>query len=82
MENIGQAKYGIIENGIFGTRIIAGIVTGVRFTEDKPMYELSFGKNKWWTSEVTDNTDDIFEALKLAPLDRVQETNGLKIKYA
>jgi len=82
MENIGQAKYGIIENGIFGTRIIAGIVTGVRFTEDKPMYELSFGKNKWWTSEITDNTDDIFEALKLAPLDRVQETNGLKIKYA
>ena len=81
MENIGQAKYGIIENGIFGTRIIAGIVTGVRFTEDKPMYELSFGKNKWWTFEITDNTDDIFKALKLASLDRVKETNGLRIKY-
>ena len=43
MENIGKAKYGIIENGIFGTRIISGIVTGVRYTEDKPIYEISFG---------------------------------------
>lgn len=47
MENIGTPKYGIIENGIFGTRIISGIVTGVRFTEDKPVYEISFGKDKW-----------------------------------
>ncbi len=45
MENIGKPKYGILENGIFGTRIVSGIVTGVRFTEDKPVYELSFGKD-------------------------------------
>ena len=34
MENIGKPRYGIIENGIFGTRIVAGIVTGKRYTED------------------------------------------------
>jgi hypothetical protein len=81
MENIGKAKYGIIENRVFGTRIISGIVTGVRYTEDKPVYEISFGKDKWWTSEITDNVDDIFKALKLASLDRVKETHRLKINY-
>jgi len=80
-ENIGKAKYGILENGSFGTRIISGIVTGVSYTEDKPVYELSFGRDKWRTSEITESLDDIFEALKLSSLERVSETHGLKIKY-
>jgi hypothetical protein len=82
MNNIGKPKYGIIENGIFGTRIVSGIVTGIRFTESKPVYELSFGKDKWWTTEITDNVEDIFKALKLTSLDRVKETHGLTIKYS
>ncbi len=81
MKNIGMPKYGIIENGIFGTRIVSGIVTGIRYTEDKPVYELSFGKDKWWTSEITDNIEDILKVLNLVSLDRVKETYGLKIKY-
>jgi len=81
MKNIGMPKYGIIENGIFETRIVSGIVTGVRFTEDKPIYELSFGKDKWWTSEITDNIEDILKVLNLVSLNRVKETHGLKIKY-
>jgi hypothetical protein len=81
MNNIGMPKYGIITNGIFGTRIVSGIVTGVRFTEDKPIYELSFGKDKWWTSEITDNIEDIFKVLNLVSLERVKTTHGLKIKY-
>ena len=81
MNNIGMPKYGIIENGIFETRIVSGIVTGVRFTEDKPIYELSFGKDKWWTSEITDNIEDILKVLNLVSLNRVKETHGLKIKY-
>lgn len=81
MKNIGMPKYGIIENGIFGTRIVSGIVTGIRYAEDKPVYELSFGKDKWWTSEITDNIEDILKVLNLVSLDRVKETYGLKIKY-
>lgn len=81
MENIGKPKYGIIQNGVFGTRIVTGIVTGIRFTEDKPVYELSFGKDKWWTSDVTDSKEDLFKLLKLTSLNRVIETNRLKIKY-
>lgn len=80
-ENIGKPKYGILDSGSFGVRIVAGIVTGVKYTEDKPIYEISFGKNSWSTSEITDNVDDIFKALKLASLERINETHELKIKF-
>ena len=81
MENIGKSKYGIIGSGLFDVRIVSGIVTGVRFTEDKPIYEISFGKNKWETSEITDNKEDIMKAINLASLERIKETHGLKIKF-
>ncbi len=82
MEHIGKARYGIINSGLFGVTIASGIVTGVRFTEDKPVYEISFGKDKWQTSEITDSKEDIFKLLNLASLDRIKETHGLKIKYS
>lgn len=81
MKHVGQARYGIINSGLFGVTIVSGIVTGIRYTEDKPIYEISFGKDKWQTSEITDSKDDIFKLLNLASLDRIKETHGLKIKY-
>lgn len=80
-ENIGKPMYGIIENGMFGVRIVSGIVTGVSYTEDAPIYEISFGKNKWNTSEITNDIKDVYARLNLVPLDRVAETHGLKIKF-
>lgn len=81
MENIGKARYGLVENTMFGIRIVAGIVTGIRYTEDKPVYEISFGKSRWWTSEISDSKEALAELLNIASLDRVKETHGLKIKY-
>jgi hypothetical protein len=83
MENIGQPRYGIINSGLFGSRIISGIITGIRYTEDKPIYEISFGKDKWETSKIFDNIDDLTKTLELdiAPLSRVKATHGLKIKF-
>lgn len=81
MKNIGKPKYGIIENGIFGTRIVSGIVTGIKYTENKPIYNISFGKDSWWTSEITDDIEDIFKRLNLVSLERISETHGLLIKY-
>ena len=82
IDNIGKPKYGIIENGIFGTRIVSGIVTGIRFTEDKPVYEITFGKDKFWASDIAESPEDITKLLNLVPLHRVKETHGLKIKYS
>lgn len=80
-EIIGKPTYGIIENGIFGTRIVSGIITGIKFTEGDPVFEISFGKDKWWTSEITDDIEDILKIMKLTSLERVAKTHGLKIKY-
>lgn len=57
------------------------MVTGIRFTEDKPLYEISFGKDKWWTDEITESMEEIYKTLELAPLERVKQTHGLLIKY-
>lgn len=80
-ELISKPVYGIINSGIFGAQIISGIVTGVQLTEGEPLYQISFGKNSWWTSVVTEDKNKLFELLNIASLDRVKETNGLKIKF-
>lgn len=81
MDKIGKPFYGIVNSGIFGAQIISGIITGIRFTEDKPIYEISFGKSNWQTSVITDNQEELFKLLNLAPLRRIKETHGLKIKF-
>ena len=80
-ENVGKARYGVIENGVFGTRIVAGIVTGIRFTETEPVYEISQGSDKWWTSIITDKIDDVIKALKIESLDIVEKKSELKINF-
>lgn len=57
------------------------MVTGIRYTEQEPIYEISFGNNKWWTSEISENLEEIFKRLNLASLDRIKETHNLQIKY-
>lgn len=81
MNNIGKPMYGLINSGLPGASVVSGIVTGVRFTEDKPLYEISFGQNSWWTKEITDKVEEIGSLFKLAPLERVKETHGLKKNY-
>jgi hypothetical protein len=34
MKNIGKPRYGIIDSGLFGIRIVSGIITGIRYTEE------------------------------------------------
>ena len=81
MKNIGKPKYGVIDSGLFGLSVVAGIVTGIKFTEDKPVYQLSFGKNTYWTSNIADSKEEIIKFFNLASLERITETHGLKIKY-
>lgn len=81
MKHIGEPRYGLLNFGIFGTKIVAEVVTGVRFTEGDPIYELSFGKDKWETDKIATSLDDIVRLLKIPSLQRIQETHGLKIKY-
>lgn len=81
IDNMGKPMYGVIDSGLFGVRVVSGIVTGLRFTEDKPQYEISFGKNSWWTTQITDKVEEIGKFFNLASIDRIKDTHGLKIKY-
>lgn len=81
MENIGKPKYGLMNAGLFGFTIVSGIVTGIKYTEDKPIYTISFGKNTWETSQIADDAGDLVKTLNLSSLDRIKETHGLKIKF-
>jgi len=78
---MGQPVYAIIDRKTFGMRFVSGIVTGVRYTENKPVYTIEFGKNRWESSMIAESKEDLLENIKLPTLDRVKETHGLKIKY-
>lgn len=78
---MGSAVYALLDHGVFSTEIISGILTGVRLTEDQPVYEISFGKNKWWAKDIFEDKESLVEALKIPDLARVKQTHDLKIKF-
>lgn len=78
---LGKPVYSISDNGIFGFSIRSGIVTGIRYTENDPEYEISFGNNRWWSKTIFTDLSDVGSLMNLVPLSRVEETHGLKIKF-
>lgn len=76
-----SAAYGIVDSGAFGFRIVSGIVTGIRYTENDPVYTIEFGKNRWETKLVALSEEELIKLFKLPSLDRIKETHGLKIKF-
>jgi len=79
---INKPVYGLLDNSIFGFRVISGIVTGVSYSENsKPKYEISFGKNKAWVQDIAESSEDLIKLFKLVDLKRIKETHNLKLKY-
>lgn len=78
---INKVVYGIIENSPFGLRIIAGVITGVSYTEEaSPRYEITFGKNRAWTSKIAESKAALVELLQLPDLQKVAKENPLTLK--
>ena len=78
---INKAVYGITENSPFGLRIIAGIVTGVSYTEEhSPRYEITFGKNRVWVNKIAESKTALVELLQLPDLQKVAKENPLTLK--
>jgi hypothetical protein len=78
----GEPIYALIETSTFGLRIVAGIITGIRFTEDKPVYTIQFGKDSWQSSQIAGNKEELLKLIKIPELKRIKETHGLIIKYS
>jgi len=81
MENIKKPVYAIVDSGVFGLRIVSGIVTGKRYTEGEPVYTIQFGKDSWTSSQIAHSKEELVEMFELPELKRIRETHGLKIKY-
>lgn len=81
-KNIGKPAYALVDMGVFSKTIISGIVTGVQYTEDEPLYTIAFGKNTWKTDTLFDDQESLVKALNIPTLERVSETHNLKIKYS
>jgi hypothetical protein len=79
MENIGKPKYGLIDNKTFGFKIVTGIVSGIRYTESDPIYELSYKNNKWWTNKISDSYVELIENhLNIKSLSQIEFAHNIK----
>lgn len=81
MDKIKKTVYAIVDSGVFGMRIVSGIVTGIQFTEGKPRYSVVFGANQWWTTKIAEDKEELLELLELPKLDEVRKKNDAQIKF-
>lgn len=80
---INKVVYGITENSPFGLRIIAGVVTGVSYTEEhSPRHEITFGKNRVWVNKIAESKAELIELLGLAELTKVASVHAMTLKYS
>lgn len=69
----GTPVYGLVRDGVFGIRIICGIINGNQ-VRDKYYYSVVFGDNMFFIDEkdVFINPNDLYEALNLPSLERLK----------
>lgn len=80
---INKAVYGLLDNSIYGFRVVSGIVTGVSYSEDSPpKYEITYGKNKVWTQNIAESKEELIKLFNLTDLERVKTTHNLILKYS
>lgn len=80
---INKAVYGLLDNSIYGFRVVSGIVTGVSYSEDSlPKYEITYGKNKVWAQNIAESKEELIKLFNLTDLERVKTTHNLILKYS
>lgn len=81
VKNMSKSIYGVVDSGVFGLRIVTGIVTGVQYTKTKPLFKIEYKDGSVWTDKVADNKDDLFKLMNVTPLEEVEKLLDLKIKF-
>ena len=76
---IGKPVHALDNKGVFGLRIISGIIIGIQFTHNKPKYCIGFGDNSVWVNNVAETKDELIELLNLPNLTDVKE-KGSNVK--
>lgn len=67
----GTPVYSVIETGIFGLRVICGVIIGVQLTNNEPRYCIGYEKNSYWVNKVALNKDDLLNMLQVPNLSDV-----------
>lgn len=76
MITFGTLVHSIVDKGIFGLRVISGIVIGIEYTNKTPKYCIGFGDNSVWVNKVATNDKELLEMLKLSDLEKVKEVGA------
>jgi len=69
---IGTPVHSAVKSGIFGLKIISGVIIGIEFTHNKPKYCIGFGDNSVWVYNIAESKEELIELLKLPDLDVVK----------
>jgi len=75
----GLPVYSVVDKGIFGLRVISGIIVGIQFTHTNPLYCIGFGDNSVWVSKIAKSKEEFLEMFELPNLDNVK-SNGANIQ--
>lgn len=73
---IGKPVHAIDNKGVFGLRIISGVIVGIEFTFNKPKYCVGFGNNSVWVNAVAETEEELIALLKLPKLDNIKESGS------
>lgn len=73
--------YGVVDRGIFGVRVVTGIITGVQFTENLPLYKIEYKDGSVWTDKVTTDVNELLQLMQVTPLDSITKLLPLKTNY-
>lgn len=68
----GTPVYAVANRGIFGFRVSTGIITGIRFTNNKPEFYVASNKESGWYTEITTDKNEILEMIEVPDLIQVQ----------
>lgn len=69
---IGKPVHSVVKTGIFGLKIVSGVVIGIEFTHNKPKYCIGFGNNSVWVNNIAESKEVLIELLNLPNLDEVK----------
>lgn len=81
IELMNKPIYGVVDRGIFGVRVVTGIITGVQFTDNLPLYKIEYKDGSVWTDKVTDNVEKLLELMSVIPLKNIPNLLVLKTKF-
>lgn len=78
---INTPLYGVVDRGIFGLRIIYGIVIGVQYTSNKPKYCIASDNSSVWTDNVSDSPEGLIELLNIPTPTEIVNKTKLDINF-